>query len=491
MPYTAMTRYAKGNQVSVRAVMFDAKGSSGAERWSVQKFADQWASARVNGTCVVKKGNNWELHFEDDPQVYLFKTKDMQLVKRTNKKKDKDKVPKVPKNPSSTSSSEDTSSDDDTVAAEDPAAADVPAGPDAPPGPSGVRAVASLEVPKRRRGQARPEKAPPKKQKKTSKPGPELDPRGVHREDTDSESSDDSGDDNDDIPIAQRPVLPAASGVAAAAPKGPSEITLYLDGAKKQKPVVWKLGGRSVDPHQTTHYGPKLVLPDGGSLNNILDVFACFTTCISQAPAMAKLVTTRGRELFYDDFTILPGEFILMLGIFIYMACYHEESRAAYWRTTIPEDCVGVIHDLKSVYGVSQRRFERFMQAFNLPTYPPSSDLFHEIRRFADEHNAHVKLHFTCSWICVVDESMVKWLGIGMPGWMFVQRKPRPMGRETHTICCAMSKIIFFMEIYEGADNMKHKAYVAEYGKSVGLVIRMTTDIHSSNRLVIADAGVF
>ena len=68
-------------------------------------------------------------------------------------------------------------------------------------------------------------------------------------------------------------------------------------------------------------------------------------------------------------------------------------------------------------------------------------------------------------------------------------RKPRPMGRETHTICCGESKILFFCEIYEGKECMATKEYNAEYGKSTGLVLRMTASIHSSGRVVIADAG--
>ena len=85
---------------------------------------------------------------------------------------------------------------------------------------------------------------------------------------------------------------------------------------------------------------------------------------------------------------------------------------------------------------------------------------------------------------------MASWVGQGMPGWMYVARKPRPMGRETHTICCGERKILFFCEIYEGSEGMAKKEYNLEYGKSVGLVLRMTVDIHSSaGRVVIADAG--
>ena len=33
-----------------------------------------------------------------------------------------------------------------------------------------------------------------------------------------------------------------------------------------------------------------------------------------------------------------------------------------------------------------------------------------------------------------VDESIGLWRGEGMPGWLFVKRKPTLVGRESHTI---------------------------------------------------------
>eukprot|EP00957_Ditylum_brightwellii_P020742 1563810-Ditylum_brightwellii.AAC.1 len=36
------------------------------------------------------------------------------------------------------------------------------------------------------------------------------------------------------------------------------------------------------------------------------------------------------------------------------------------------------------------------------------------------------------------------------PGWMFVPRKPHPMGNEYHTIACGKSGILYGREIVEG-----------------------------------------
>ena len=51
--------------------------------------------------------------------------------------------------------------------------------------------------------------------------------------------------------------------------------------------------------------------------------------------------------------------------------------------------------------------------------------------------------------ILVIHESMGQWLRKGMPGLMFVARKPTPNGRETHTTADADIQCIINYEIYE------------------------------------------
>eukprot|EP00965_Chrysotila_dentata_P025079 831519-Pleurochrysis_carterae.AAC.1 len=66
---------------------------------------------------------------------------------------------------------------------------------------------------------------------------------------------------------------------------------------------------------------------------------------------------------------------------------------------------------------------------FTLPTYHNttlSSDPFHPVRLFWDSLRDAFCGAITCSWLLVLDESMVRWMGRGMPGLMVVQRKPTP-----------------------------------------------------------------
>eukprot|EP00966_Prymnesium_polylepis_P010351 238907-Prymnesium_polylepis.1 len=68
---------------------------------------------------------------------------------------------------------------------------------------------------------------------------------------------------------------------------------------------------------------------------------------------------------------------------------------------------------------------------------------------------------------------MVKWMGHGMPGLMVILRKPTPIGLELHTLCCALTGILVWFEIYEGKAAMTLKEYNDEYPKSIALTLRM------------------
>ena len=56
--------------------------------------------------------------------------------------------------------------------------------------------------------------------------------------------------------------------------------------------------------------------------------------------------------------------------------------------------------------------------------------------------------------------------GEGMPGWMFVGRKPTNRGGESHTTADCDTGCIIFVEPYEGKHRMANKEFVNEWGKS-------------------------
>lgn len=91
-----------------------------------------------------------------------------------------------------------------------------------------------------------------------------------------------------------------------------------------------------------------------------------------------------------------------------------------------------------------------------------------------------------------LDESMSKWVSeFTCPGFMCVPRKLQPFGHQYHTICCAISRIMYQVELVEGKDEpSKHptKEY-KEYRKTVGLFMRLTKSIWGSGRTTMLDSS--
>ena len=74
---------------------------------------------------------------------------------------------------------------------------------------------------------------------------------------------------------------------------------------------------------------------------------------------------------------------------------------------------------------------------------------------------------------------------------MFVPRKPHPMGNEYHTLCCGISGVMYAIELVQGKDRPRQlpAPKFSEYGKTPGLLLRLTESIHHSGRVVIMDSG--
>ena len=77
------------------------------------------------------------------------------------------------------------------------------------------------------------------------------------------------------------------------------------------------------------------------------------------------------------------------------------------------------------------------------------------------------------------------------PGFMCVGRKPNPFGNERHTICCALTSILWRAQIVKGKDRPTEicKKKWEELGKTVGLILRMCEPIFSTGKCVVVDSG--
>ena len=203
------------------------------------------------------------------------------------------------------------------------------------------------------------------------------------------------------------------------------------------------------------------------------------------------------------------GLFISWLTCWIYMLLYPGLPRAQYW--DLPDATQDIIgHDLGRRSHLSRNEFERILQVFSLPQYksgspyssadchgncgPPlgtvSPDPFQSIRRFIDACNEQWSKVLKPGWLLTIDESMIKWLSrYRMPGWMCVGRKPDSIGHELKTLCCAITKVLFKMELQEGKELDRQKKYVKEFGAQAGLTLRMLEAFSgTAGHMVICDS---
>ena len=92
----------------------------------------------------------------------------------------------------------------------------------------------------------------------------------------------------------------------------------------------------------------------------------------------------------------------------------------------------------------------------NVP-FPTFKDKFHEVRQVLDAFNEDRMTEiFSPAWVSSLDESMSVWTSKWTcPGWIYVPRKPHPMGNEYHTICCGKTPILYQLEeLVEGKERL-------------------------------------
>jgi hypothetical protein len=74
----------------------------------------------------------------------------------------------------------------------------------------------------------------------------------------------------------------------------------------------------------------------------------------------------------------------------------------------------------------------------------PNGCPFYPVNDLIAAFNEHTQSCFRPGWINCLDESMSLWTNMWTcPGWMYVPRKPHPIGNEYHTLCCGLSGIMY------------------------------------------------
>lgn len=187
------------------------------------------------------------------------------------------------------------------------------------------------------------------------------------------------------------------------------------------------------------------------------------------------------------------GELLRYIGIRLLMATIQGYGTAEFW------DYSGVAksqeegacpYNLKDY--MTFKRFQAITSClvFTKDNPPAFRDRFWQIREMVSEWNKNMK-EFISGWVICLDESMSSWINRWTcPGWIFCPRKPHPFGNEYHTACCALSGIMFAIELVEGKDAPPQiEVPHAEHGKTTGLLLRMLSNVFWTGKYVVLDSG--
>jgi hypothetical protein len=185
------------------------------------------------------------------------------------------------------------------------------------------------------------------------------------------------------------------------------------------------------------------------------------------------------------------SEFLCFIGLLFLLSTVRVGcSLRAWFEDTEPSEFEGAPFHLNKY--MSHSRFESILNALtytNIPP-PPYKDKFFQICQMLKSWNEHMSSTFIPSWMSCLDESMSPWTSRWTcPGWMFVPRKPHPMGNEYHTIDCGVSGILYQMEMVEGKDRPPEiPAQHDEHGKTSGLLLHLTSPIWATGKIVVLDS---
>lgn len=203
----------------------------------------------------------------------------------------------------------------------------------------------------------------------------------------------------------------------------------------------------------TTQFGPTISGLSDWEHASLFSI-GCHFLPMVYLQEMAALMQEKGAQKYaagnkdYVNWHVSRDDVLQWIGVWIYMLAYPQAgSRRAYW--TEPTGGFGPRHRLAEYVRLGEngykglRWFENMHACFSLPEYPnTAADPFRRTRRFWDALRDGFHAAVSCSWLMCLDESMVRWMGAGMPGLMVVLRKPTPIGLELHTLCCALSGIL-------------------------------------------------
>lgn len=191
---------------------------------------------------------------------------------------------------------------------------------------------------------------------------------------------------------------------------------------------------------------------------------------------------------------VTEDEFLLWLGMWLYISTFNFRRRRDFWDSS-PPSLSSPLPRLNHL--MSLNRFEAILVNLRVCLLPrPEGDRFFEVRHMVAAFNEHVNNVFSCGTQVCLDESMVAWTRRATcPGWIFMPAKPTKFGNEYRTACDVETGIMCFAEIVMGRHAPKGPgAFVpefAEHGATPGLLLRAAKMMNIAHtwRHLFVDSG--
>ena len=162
-------------------------------------------------------------------------------------------------------------------------------------------------------------------------------------------------------------------------------------------------------------------------------------------------------------------EFMLYIGYWLSMTLISVDRRQDYWKTS--SDFLSPAHNFAQ-YGITRERFRLITQCLQLSSSPSDDDCLDNVLPLIEAFNRNMRAQYVPSFLVCVDESMVQWTNPStIPNFVYIPRKPTPMGQEFHTLADGTTKVIFAMEavLPLGSADRRYDAL----GKMNGVVLRL------------------
>ena len=192
--------------------------------------------------------------------------------------------------------------------------------------------------------------------------------------------------------------------------------------------------------------------------------------------------------------SVVLSEYFCAIGCRLIMTWYVGPSiREFFSKGRIKTNKGDPTHPNQIIYGRRTKKITQPVSYQNLPI-TDYDDPFFQQRQMEEGWNSNIAGNFYLSWFIVMYESINEWIYLfTFTRWMFFPHNPYPFGKEYHTSVCALSKIIYCVDIVEGKDQERRmgRKYFGYKGTMAGLMFWVSNPLWVTRKLVIMNRSLF